>query len=351
MFQLQMYLKFSDTSIFQVNRFIFRNFIRFLENIYVIITTRTIITNYFSCFETTNDNNRIYFTSGCGLTFSALFPLDFRQICYSVLLLFLGIGILFGSEGIGGIPFDNPPLAKSIGLVALIFIIFSGGLDTGWPDTKPIFWQGIVLSTFGVLLTAIITGFFAVYILDFSVWEGMLLGSIVSSTDAAVVFSVLRSKRISLKKPLKPLLEFESGSNDPMALFLTIGFISLLTYKATSILSLSPFFYGYGYRSACRIPNDKGNYIHCKRLKLTMRIISRGNDFIEVVYSLYCRLLRGNGILAVYLTGLGLGQAEFPNKNYITKFNDGLSWICQIVMFVTLGLLVFLPHLVPLAGP
>ena len=270
-----------------------------------------------------------------------------------VLLLFLGIGILFGSEGIGGIPFDNPPLAKSIGLVALIFIIFSGGLDTGWSDTKPIFWQGIVLSTFGVLLTAIITGFFAVYILDFSVWEGMLLGSIVSSTDAAVVFSVLRSKRISLKKPLKPLLEFESGSNDPMALFLTIGFISLLTDKTTSILSFIPrFFMDMGIGALVGYLMTKVIIFIVKRLKLDYEGLYPV-AMISLVLFTYCIavLLRGNGILAVYLTGLGLGQAEFPNKNYITKFNDGLSWICQIVMFVTLGLLVFPSHLVPLAGP
>jgi len=136
-----------------------------------------------------------------------------------VLLLFLAIGVLAGSEGIGRIYFDNAQLAKSISILALIFIIFSGGFDTNWKDTKPIVWPGIILSTAGVLLTAIMTGFFAIYILKFSFLEGMLLGSIVSSTDAAAVFSILRSKQISLKSPLKPLLEFESGSNDPMAVF------------------------------------------------------------------------------------------------------------------------------------
>ncbi|MFA5115829.1 MAG: cation:proton antiporter, partial [Candidatus Omnitrophota bacterium] len=158
------------------------------------------------------------------------------------LLLFLAIGMLAGSEGLGGIYFDDPWLAKSIGVVALIFIIFSGGLDTNWKDTKPIVWPGVVLSTLGVLLTAIITGFFAVYLLKFSFLEGMLLGSIVSSTDAAAVFAILRSKRISLRSPLKPLLEFESGSNDPMAVFLTIGFISLIVEKNTNIAYLIPKF-------------------------------------------------------------------------------------------------------------
>jgi NhaP-type Na+/H+ and K+/H+ antiporter len=143
-------------------------------------------------------------------------------------------------------------------------------------DTKPVIWPGIVLSTLRVLLTAVFTGLFAVYILKFSILEGLLLGSIVSSTDAAAVFSILRSKRIILKQPLKPLLEFESGSNDPMAVF-----------------------------------------------------------------------LRGNGILAVYLVGLMLAQADFPNKKMIVRFHDGLAWLMQIAMFVTLGLLVFPSHILP----
>ncbi|MDD2654434.1 MAG: cation:proton antiporter, partial [Candidatus Omnitrophica bacterium] len=113
-----------------------------------------------------------------------------------VLLLFLAIGMLTGSEGIGGIYFHNAPLAKSVGVVALIFIIFSGGLDTNWKETKPIIWPGILLSTLGVLFTAVITGLFAMYILKFSFLQGMLLGSIVSSTDAAAVFNILRSKNI-----------------------------------------------------------------------------------------------------------------------------------------------------------
>ncbi|MDD4166324.1 MAG: cation:proton antiporter, partial [Endomicrobiaceae bacterium] len=159
-----------------------------------------------------------------------------------VLLIFLGIGILAGSEGIGRIYFDNAVLAKSIGTVALIFIIFSGGLDTDWKETKPVILPGIILSTLGVLITALVTGFFAVYILNFSILEGMLLGSIVSSTDAAAVFTTLRSRKISLKKPLKPLLEFESGSNDPMAVFLTIGVISLITVQGTKFISLIPSF-------------------------------------------------------------------------------------------------------------
>ncbi len=269
-----------------------------------------------------------------------------------VLLLFLAIGMLAGSEGIGGIYFDNAQMAKSIGIVALIFIIFSGGLDTDWKDTRSIVWPGVILSTLGVLLTAIITGIFAMYILKFSFLQAMLLGSIVSSTDAAAVFAILRSKRISLKKPLKPLLEFESGSNDPMAVFLTIGFIGLLTVKGSSIATLIPkFVLDMGMGALVGYLMARVIVFIVKRLKLDYEglypVITISLVLFTYVIAIF---LKGNGILAVYLAGLGLGQAEFTNKKTIMKFHDGLAWISQIAMFVTLGLLVFPSHLVPLIG-
>jgi len=269
-----------------------------------------------------------------------------------VLLLFLAIGMLAGSEGIGGIHFDNAQMAKSIGIVALIFIIFSGGLDTNWKDSKSIVLPGILLATLGVLLTAIITGFFAVYILKFSILEGLLLGSIVSSTDAAAVFAVLRSKRISLKKPLKPLLEFESGSNDPMAIFLTMGFISVLTVKNMGLVSLLPrFVLDMGMGALIGYLMARAIVFLVKRLKLDYEGLYPVITIALVLFTYVIAVfLKGNGILAVYLAGLGLGQAEFPNKKFITKFHDGLAWICQIAMFITLGLLVFPSHLVPLIG-
>lgn len=269
------------------------------------------------------------------------------------LLLFLVIGMLVGSEGIGKIYFNNPQLAKSIGVVALIFIIFSGGLDTNWEDTKPAFWPGVVLSTAGVLLTAIITGFFAIHILKFSLLEGMLLGSIVSSTDAAAVFSILRSKRIALKQPLKPLLEFESGSNDPMAVFLTVGFLSILTAKNMSVAALVPrFFLDMGMGAVIGYLMARFSVFSISRLKLYYEGLYPA-VMISLVLLTYviAVFLKGNGILAVYIAGLMLGHAEFPNKKMIIKFHDGLAWLMQITMFVTLGLLVFPSHIVPLIGP
>ena len=266
------------------------------------------------------------------------------------LLLFLVIGILAGSEGIGRIYFDNARLAKSIGVIALIFIIFSGGLDTNWKDTKQIVWPGIILSTLGVLLTAVITGFFAVYIFKFSLLQGMLLGSIVSSTDAAAVFSILRSKRISLKQPLKPLLEFESGSNDPMAVFLTVGFLTILIAKNMGIAALIPrFFLDMGMGAVIGYLMAKVIVFSINRLKLYYEGL-----YPAVVISLVLLtyviavFLKGNGILAVYVAGLMLGQADFPNKRMIIRFHDGLAWLMQIAMFITLGLLVFPSHIIPL---
>src|SRR5690554_135721 len=151
------------------------------------------------------------------------------------LLLFLAIGMLAGSEGVGGINFDDPKVAQFIGIVSLNFILFSGGLSTNWTTVRPILREGLVLSTIGVLLTAVSLGTFVWFITDLTIYESMLLGSIVSSTDAAAVFSILRSKNLALKTNLRPTLELESGSNDPMAYVLTIAFLSLVVHQDQSI--------------------------------------------------------------------------------------------------------------------
>jgi len=268
------------------------------------------------------------------------------------LLFFLIIGMLAGSEGIGGIDFDDPWLAQSLGVLALAFILFSGGLDTDWRIVKPVLWKGIALSTLGVLGTACLVGWFSATVLNLSLFEGFLLGAIVSSTDAAAVFAVLRSKRVSLKDPIKPLLELESGSNDPMAVFLTIGFIHLLTHVEASLADFIPMFFsqmvvgaalGYGGgRAAIFVINH-------------LRLEYEG---LYSVYTLTVVLLTygaavslgGNGFLAVYLTGLVMGNSNFIHKRSIMRFHDGLAWLMQIAMFLTLGLLVFPSRLLPIAG-
>ncbi|MFA5553032.1 MAG: potassium/proton antiporter [Phycisphaerae bacterium] len=271
------------------------------------------------------------------------------RLSVPVLLLFLIIGMLAGSEGLGGIYFNDPLFAKSIGIVALVFIIFTGGIHTRWKDVRPVLVPGFVLATFGVLITAIIVGLFSVFILKLSYIEGMLLGSIVSSTDAAAVFTVLRSKRASLKGSVRPLLELESGSNDPMAVFLTMGFIHLLTIKDASLADLIPMFF---------LDMGVGALMGYIMAQLSIYIINRARLEYSGLYPVLTMSLilmtyaattafRGNGILAVYLVGLIMGSREFVHKKTIMKFHDGLAWLMQIAMFLTLGLLVFPSQIIP----
>jgi cell volume regulation protein A len=268
------------------------------------------------------------------------------------LLLFLIVGMLAGSDGIGKIAFDDPWSAQLLGVVALALILFAGGLDTQWNDIKPVVRQGILLSTIGVLLTTVIVGGLVYLLLDFTLLEGLLLGAIVSSTDAAAVFSVLGSRNMSLKSNLGPLLELESGSNDPMAVFLTIGLTELISDSSLSAISLIPLFVrqmvlgavlGYGI--------GRGAVVIFNRLGLN-------NDGLYPVLSIALVLftygvtasLGGSGFLAVYLVGIIMGNSAFVHKMSLKHFHDGIAWLMQIAMFLTLGLLVFPSKLVPVMG-
>ena len=269
-----------------------------------------------------------------------------------VLLLFLVLGMLAGSEGPGGIYFDDPALAQFIGGVALILILFSGGLDTAWRDVRPVFRHGAILATLGVFITALVVGLSASLILDLRLQEGLLLGAIVSSTDAAAVFSVLRSKGISLKGQLKPLLEFESGSNDPMAVFLTVGMIQLITQPDRSPFSLiGMFVLQMAVGATVGLALGRGTAFLINRIKL-------GYEGLYPVLTLAAAILtfsiadlaRGSGFLAVYVAGMVLGNHDFVHKRSILRFHDGLAWLMQISMFLTLGLLVFPSRIIPVMG-
>lgn len=268
------------------------------------------------------------------------------------LILFLVVGMLAGSDGPGGIYFNDAKIAQFLGVVALTFILFSGGLDTKYESIRPILKDGISLSTMGVLVTAITTGLFCSYILNFTVAEGLLLGAIVSSTDAAAVFSILRSRSVGLKGNIRPLLEFESGSNDAMAYFLTISFIYLVKDPDASVISLAPKFLkgmaigalaGYGFG------------------KLMIWIVNKIHLDVDGLYPVLILslvffnfsltdLLGGNGFLSVYTSAIILGNSNFIHKKSMMKFFDGQAWIMQIIMFLTLGLLVFplqIPPIIP----
>jgi potassium/hydrogen antiporter len=268
------------------------------------------------------------------------------------LILFVIVGMLAGSEGIGRINFGNPDVTRFVGIVALNFILFSGGLETRWEVIKPIFWHGLTLSTLGVFLTALSVGIFVWAITDFTFFEGLLLGSIVSSTDAAAVFSILRSKNLGLKKNIRATLELESGSNDPMAYFLTIAVMGLILSGEHSALSIIPLFVKQVLI---------GGSVGLLTGKLGKEIINRIELDFTGLYPVmvialmfftfsFTDFIGGNGFMAIYFAAVYLGNQYLIHKKTIMQVFDGLAWLMQIVLFLTLGLLVFPSQIIPLIG-
>ena len=262
------------------------------------------------------------------------------------LLLFLGVGMLFGSDGLG-IHFDNIKLAHMIGTVALSAILFSGGLDTKIEDIKPVLGPGVTLATLGVLLTAVITGLILYLLIDprlgLGVMGCLLLASTMSSTDSASVFSILRGKGLHLKHNLRPTLELESGANDPMAYVLTTTFITLVLqggephYGNALLVLLLQLLIG-AVAGWCF---GKGlvwiiNRINMDNQALYPILVLSGCFFVFAA----TYYLHGNSYLAVYVAGLVVGNRRFVHKRSTRSFFDGVSWIAQLSMFLTLGLLV-----------
>jgi cell volume regulation protein A len=260
--------------------------------------------------------------------------------------------MLAGSEGIGGIYFDNAALAQFIGIVALNFILFSGGLDTHWQSIKPVLWKGIALSTIGVFLTALSVGVFVHYVFGFTLAEGMLLGSVISATDAAAVFSILRSKGIGLKGYLQPVLELESGSNDPMAYFLTISLTTIVASGQTDFAELIPhFFKEFILGGAIGFAMGKASVWLINNIKLETDglypVLTLG---LAIFTFAFTDFIGGNGFLAIYLCAVIIGNSNLVKRRSLIKFYDGQAWLMQIILFLTLGLLVFPSRIVPLIG-
>jgi len=271
------------------------------------------------------------------------------------LLLFLGVGMLFGVDGVG-VPFNNPQVAQFIGVISLSVILFSGGMDTKTSEIRPVMAQGVVLATLGVVATAVLTGGFVYYISNntnilpsLTVLESMLLAAVISSTDSASVFSILRSKKMALKENLRPVLELESGSNDPMAYMLTIMLIQMIQTGDMSIWSNVAFL---------GLQLILGVIAGFAFGRVTVFIINRINlpntslypiFLLAMVYVIFSvtTLVDGNGYLAVYLAGLVVGNSKLVHKKSMTTFFDGLTWLFQIVMFLALGLLVNPHELLP----
>jgi cell volume regulation protein A len=265
------------------------------------------------------------------------------------LLVFVAIGVLAGSEGPGGIWFDDAGLAQSLGVVALAYILFAGGLDTHWQSVRDAVRPALALSTLGVLLTAGAIAVFAWYFAGFSPVQGFLLGAIVSSTDAAAVFAVLRSRGVNLPQRTRGLLELESGSNDPMAVFLTTAAIALLQTPDLSLLSLVADFAlqmsigAVGGYVIGRVGVWLINRLDLEHVGLYPVLT------LAIVLIAYAAISQagGNGFLSVYIAGLTMGHSGFLHKRKLLRFHDGLAWLMQIAMFLVLGLLVFPSQLIP----
>ena len=266
------------------------------------------------------------------------------------LLLFLAIGMLAGSDGPGGIYFDNASVAQAVGVVALAFILFAGGLDTEWKVVRPALGGALALSTIGVLLTAVVVALFALLLFHVSFTEGLLLGGIISATDAAAVFSVLGGRKLSGE--ITPLLELESGCNDPMAVFLTIGLTNLLANPHESVFALLLLFVQQmGIGAIFGLLLGWGAIHLIGRLKLEEAALYPVLTIALVLlaYGLTATL-GGSGFLAVYLVGVLLGNSSVQRVNRLTRFHDSLAWLMQIAMFLILGLLIFPSHLPTVFG-
>lgn len=259
-----------------------------------------------------------------------------------VLVLFLGTGMLAGEAGIGGISFDNPILAHALGTLALAMILFDGGLQTPMASIRMVWAPASLLATAGVLITSMITGAAAAYILNLPLLDGLLLGAIVGSTDAAAVFSLLRNADIHINKRLKSTLEIESASNDPMAIFLTIGLLEVLVNDmplGVGLLKLFVMQIGVG--------GVVGLLVGWASVQIINRIQLVTSGLYPVLVAA-CGLfafgvaanLGGSGFLAIFVAGVMIGNRRIAFQRSTFLFHDGLAWMSQIVMFVVLGLLI-----------
>lgn len=269
------------------------------------------------------------------------------------LIGFLGLGIIAGVEGPGGISFDNFQAAQAIGIASLIFILFSGGLDTDIKDVRRVAAPALVLASVGVVISAGIVALSAVFLLGVQPSQAALLGAIIASTDAAAVFAILRSTGLDLHGDVPALIEVESGSNDPMAIFLVGAVLLFMTNPEASPFALAPEFVvqmvmgalvGIGVGYAMPAILKRGGY----RQGGLAFVISIAAALIAFGAA---ELFSGNGFLAAYLAGLVAGNRHYAAKRTVSTFQDGMAWLAQVAMFLTLGLLVTPSQLEPVIVP
>lgn len=269
------------------------------------------------------------------------------------LIGFLGLGMLAGVEGPGGIFFSDFSVAQSFGTASLIFILFSGGLDTAWQDVRRVAAPALMLATFGVFISAGIVAGSAILLIGSSPLEAALLGAIIASTDAAAVFAILRSTGLDLHGDVPALIEVESGSNDPMAIFLVGAVLLFIAAPDASPLALVPEFavqmvmgavvgISVGYAMPWLL--KRGGY----RQGGLAFVISIATALIAFGLA---QILSGNGFLSAYLAGLVAGNQSYAAKRTVSTFQDGMAWLAQVAMFLTLGLLVTPSELGPVILP
>jgi cell volume regulation protein A len=257
------------------------------------------------------------------------------------LVLFLGLGMLIGSDGVGLIDFDNYRLARLIGTIALVLIIFDGGLSAGWGEIRPVLRSALRLAVLGTILTALIAGLAAAWLFGFSLLEGLLLGAILAATDGAAVFALMRGTRLPTR--LRRTLEGEAGFNDPIAVLLLLIVIELIQNPHFDVGDVAVFLVqqigigvaiGVGVgRLAITATGSRA------RLPTSLALVA---SFATAAISYGAAgALGGSGFVAVYLTGLALGSAPLPHKRVVLAFHEGLASVAEIGMFLTLGLLVF----------
>ena len=269
------------------------------------------------------------------------------------LIGFLCLGMLAGVDGPGGIAFDDYLLTQGVGIACLIFILFSGGIDTDWRDVRRVATTALVLATGGVLISAGIMALAANLLLGFSPYQGFLLGAIIASTDAAAVFAILRSTGLDLHGDVPALIEVESGSNDPMAIFLVGAALMFITVPDFSPITLVPQFLlqmvlgaAVGFGAGYLLPEilKRSQYRH-GGLAFVISIAAA-----LIAYGL-ASVLGGNGFLAAYVAGLTAGNRTYRASTIVSTFQDGLAWLAQVVMFLTLGLLITPSNLTGVSVP
>jgi cell volume regulation protein A len=257
------------------------------------------------------------------------------------LVLFLGVGMVVGSDGLGLIAFTDFELARTIGIIALALILFEGGLAAGFQEIRPVLGSALSLATLGTLITAVVTGLVAHWLLDLSLLQGMLVGAIVSATDGAAIFALLRGS--TLKRRLARTLEGEAGMNDPVAVLLVLGFIEWIKHPDYGVLDMALLFVqqlGIGAVVGIGVGWLAVQAFRRARLATGGLYPVASIAVVAVSFGL-ADVLHGSGFLAVYLTGLAMGSASLPARQTVHAFHDGLAWVAQLAMFLALGLLVF----------